>query len=102
MNPCSCCAKENQFCRCNDHQKCSRCCKCPVHCDCRVPKIAPTLERPKGDRSICRAEGCGQEIWWVRTAKGRLTPTNSDGSTHWGTCVGAGQFHRRKTVKGTR
>ena len=65
-------------------------------------EIAPTLERPTGNPVICKAEGCGQEIWWVVTAKGRRTPVNADGSTHWGQCPGTSRFHRRKDAKGTR
>jgi hypothetical protein len=39
---------------------------------------------------------CGDRIFWRKTAKGKNTPVNLDGSTHWGTCPNAKDFKKRK------
>ncbi len=56
----------------------------------------PTLGQ-KPERSICRGPTCKAEILWVRTAAGKLTCLNLDGSTHWGSCVDAALFKRSKS-----
>lgn len=99
--PCDCCKKENQFCRCN-RERCENCRHCAVHCECRVLKLAPMLERPEGERGVCRSPKCRAEIWWRKTAAGKLCPYNADGSSHFTTCIDAPTFHRRKVVKGAR
>lgn len=38
----------------------------------------------------CRA--CGAPIWWSESAKGKPTPMNADGSSHWGTCPKAAEW----------
>ena len=39
-----------------------------------------------------RCKGCGQEIWWVRTAT--LVPEDDDGADHRQTCSQRVQFRR--------
>ena len=100
--PCKCCNKENQFCRC-DRQTCANCSRCGVHCECMFPKLAPTLERPKGDRATCKSPTCGAVIYWRVTAAGKRMPFDEDGTTpHWATCKDVGKFRKRKAVKGER
>ena len=102
-SPCSCCKKVNQFCRCT-MEVCLKCHQCSAHCECfnptfsRVQSLSPTLDarEPEGDRGICRAPECRAVIWWQVTAKGKRTPVNADGSSHFGNCPAAKSFSRRK------
>jgi hypothetical protein len=50
-------------------------------------------EMPEG-YSPCKGVGCGKPIRWDVTATGKRTPLNPDGSSHWDTCIAAGQFKR--------
>ena len=97
ISPCSCCSKINQFCHCTREVD-SKCGKCSAHCECFNPTFSPTLDarEPEGDRGICRATECRAVIWWQVTAKGKRTPVNADGTSHWGTCPAAPSFSRRK------
>ena len=100
--PCNCCNKEGQFCRCN-RERCQNCRRCAVHCECRIPELAPTLERPKGDRAICKGPTCGAVIYWRLTEKGARMPYDEDGITpHWASCPDRTTFHRRKVAKGAK
>lgn len=61
---------------------------------------------PDADRSICgkgRAKwrgysGCGNEIWWVKTKKGKFMPVDPDGTPHWATCPKASKFKKKRLV----
>jgi hypothetical protein len=46
-----------------------------------------------GPAKIC--SGCNAVIHWVKTAKGKWTPVNPDGSPHWSTCPKAKQFKKK-------
>jgi len=55
------------------------------------PKVTPARAN-----STCRA--CNQPIGWQRTAGGKATPVNPDGSAHWQTCPNADSFRKPKPV----
>ena len=45
-----------------------------------------------GDKGRCR--GCGAEIWWVKTKRGKPAPYDVDGLSHFATCPEAGRFRK--------
>lgn len=52
--------------------------------------------RPKLDFNPCAK--CHSPIQWQKTAAGKRTPVNPDGTTHWATCSDPTYF-RRKTAR---
>lgn len=44
--------------------------------------------------TTCR--GCGAEIYWIRTIKGKLMPVDPDGTSHFATCPKAKSFRKPK------
>lgn len=44
--------------------------------------------------AICK--GCGALIQWIETLSGKMTPINSDGTSHWSTCPEFKQFQKKK------
>ena len=50
---------------------------------------------PRGTApSTCK--GCGAQIYWVRTPKGKNMPVDPDGTPHWSTCPKASAFKKAK------
>lgn len=47
-------------------------------------------------KNVSQCKACGAVIQWVKTEKGKFTPINSDGSTHWATCPEANRFKKVK------
>lgn len=45
-----------------------------------------------GDLGTCRA--CGAPMVWIITKKGKKSPMNKDGTSHFGTCPAADRFRR--------
>lgn len=45
-----------------------------------------------GDKGRCR--GCGAEIWWVKTRRGKPAPYDTDGLSHFATCPQAKTFRK--------
>lgn len=62
----------------------------------RLRKNIATLLQNLGDPGFCgkHGNGCGQEIWWVKTRAGKAAPMNADGSSHFGTCEFARNFRK--------
>jgi len=45
--------------------------------------------------SLCR--GCGEGIYWIRTAAGKNMPVNPDGVSHFATCEKANTFRKNRS-----
>lgn len=43
-------------------------------------------------------KGCGADITWVKTASGKMTPVDPDGTPHWSTCPKAKDFKKTKAT----
>ena len=52
-------------------------------------------EIPAGThRASC--SGCGADIYWVKTKKGKNMPVDPSGEPHWATCPDAKRFSKKK------
>ena len=38
--------------------------------------------------------GCGRIVAWCRTPKGKMSPVNPNGTSHWSTCEMAASFRK--------
>ncbi len=49
------------------------------------------------ERDMARCDGptCGATIIWKRTARGKWTCENPDGTSHWETCPDAAKFRKK-------
>lgn len=45
-------------------------------------------------KNVNQYKACCAVINWVKTANGKFTPINPDGSTHWATCPEAKKFKK--------
>ncbi len=46
--------------------------------------------------NTAKCRGCGSEINWYRTPKGKMIPLDPELTPHWSTCPKADQFRREK------
>ena len=60
----------------------------------RTRMLAHVLLKHVGQPAICK--GCGAEIYWVRHLNGKNVPYDPDGLNHFGSCVRADQFRKKK------
>lgn len=66
----------------------------------RLKKNVATPLQNLGVPGFCgsKGNGCGQEIWWVKTRAGKAAPMNADGASHFGTCEFARNFRKGATA----
>lgn len=58
-----------------------------------MPEIKFTIP---DDAVVKRCSGCGKDIYWIVTAKGKRMPVDPDGTSHFATCEKAADFRKGK------
>lgn len=53
----------------------------------------PTPPDDRGEPGVCRS--CGAPVFWRITARGKATPHNPDGISHFATCPQASTWRKR-------
>lgn len=62
----------------------------------RLKRNISTLLGNIATAAFCGSDGngCGAEIWWIKTRLGKSAPVNADGASHFGTCPFARNFKK--------
>ena len=56
------------------------------------------FEIPEGTvRKIC--QGCGGDMYWVKTKNEKWMPVNPDGTPHWSTCPKGKHYRAPRTPR---
>lgn len=59
--------------------------------------MSKEIKFPIPDDAVARpCRGCGKDIYWIVTEKGKRMPVDPDGTSHFATCSAAGDFRKGK------